>query len=188
MAKAITHFHLYYHFPVDTDKAMTTQPHYDALDALIRKRGWWFAASEAHGMQTALVACGSGARWPEVLFAQGEVDALAHEAFDRLAAQIEETLAGEALDYQLLLPEEGALAARAEALVAWAQGFAVAIRWLDPKLDDDCRAFLADLGEIGKLDDRLADSEENRRMLTGLEEHCRMGAPMLYACCHRKKP
>ena len=147
---------------------MTTQPHYDALEALIRERGWWFAASEAHGMQSALVACGSGARWPEILFAQGEVDALAREAFDRLAAQIEETLAGEALDYQLLLPEEGTLAARAEALVAWVQGFTVAAHWLNPKLDD-----------------RLADSEENRQMLTGLEEHCRMGALMLYAYCHR---
>ena len=163
---------------------MTTQPHYDALEALIRERGWWFAASEAHGMQTALVACGSGARWPEILFAQGEVDALAREAFDRLAAQIEETLAGEALDYQLLLPEEGTLAARAEALVAWVQGFTVAAHWLNPKLDDDCRAFLADLDEISKLDDCLADSEENRQMLTGLEEHCRMGALMLYAYCH----
>jgi len=130
---------------------MTTQPHYDALEALIRERGWWFAASEAHGMQSALVACGSGARWPEILFAQGEIDPLA---------------------------------ARAEALVAWVQGFTVAAHWLNPKLDDDCRAFLADLDEISKLDDRLADSEENRQMLTGLEEHCRMGALMLYAYCH----
>ncbi|WP_298640918.1 UPF0149 family protein [uncultured Cardiobacterium sp.] len=164
---------------------MTTQPHYDALEALIRERGWWFATSEVHGMQTALVACGSGARWPEILFAQGGTDTLAREAFDRLAAQIEATLAGDALDYQLLLPEEGTLSARAEALVAWAQGFTVATRWLAPTLDDDCRAFLADLDEIGKLDDRLADSEENRQMLTGLEEHCRMGALMLYAYCHK---
>ena len=165
---------------------MTTQPHYDALEALIRERGWWFAASEAHGMQSALVACGSGARWPEILFAQGEVDAIAHEAFDRLSLQIEETLAADALAYQLLLPEDGALAARAEALAAWAQGFTVAVHWLHPALDEDARAFLADLEEIGKLDYDLEDNEDNRRQLISLEEHCRMGALLIYAECHQK--
>lgn len=164
---------------------MTTQPRYDALETLIRERGWWFTASEVHGIETALVACGSGKRWPEILFARGEIEALAHEAFNRLAAQIEETLADDAFDYQLLLPEEGMLDARAEALVAWAQGFTVAMRWLEPGLDGDCRAFLADLEEIGKLDDHLVDNEENRQMLTGLEEHCRMGVVMLYTYCHK---
>jgi len=66
--------------------------------------------------------------------------------------KIEETLAADALAYQLLLPEDGALAARAEALAAWAQGFTVAVHWLHPALDEDARAFLADLEEIGKLD------------------------------------
>ena len=165
---------------------MTAQPRYDALADLIAAREWWFAASEAHGILSALVACNHGGRWPEILFAKGEVDAIAHEAFDRFSLQIEETLAAEALAYQLLLPEDGALAARAEALAAWAQGFTVAVHWLHPALDDDARAFLADLEEIGKLDYDLEDNEDNRRQLISLEEHCRMGALLIYAECHQK--
>ena len=166
---------------------MTTQPRYDALAALIAMREWWFAASEAQGILSALVACNQGGRWKEILFAQGEIDAIAHEAFDRLSLQIEEALAGDALAYQLLLPEDGEFTARAEALAAWAQGFNLAIEWLQPTLDDDARAFLADLAEIGKLDYNLDDNEENRRQLTSLEEHCRMGALLIYAECHRKE-
>ena len=164
---------------------MTTQPRYDALAALIATREWWFGASEVQGILSALVACNQGGRWAEILFAQGEIDTIAHEAFDRLSRQIEETLAADALSYQLLLPEDGTLAARAEALATWAQGFTVAIHWLQPELEDDARAFLADLEEIGKLDYDLDDSEENRRQLTSLEEHCRMGALLIYTENHK---
>ena len=142
---------------------MTAQPRYDALADLIAAREWWFAASEAHGILSALIACNH-----------------------RLSLQIEETLAADALAYQLLLPEDGALAARAEALAAWAQGFTVAVHWLHPALDEDARAFLADLEEIGKLDYDLEDNEDNRRQLISLEEHCRMGALLIYAECHQK--
>ena len=83
------------------------------------------------------------------------------------------------------MPEDGTLAARAEALAAWAQGFTVAIHWLQPELEDDARAFLADLEEIGKLDYDLDDNEENRRQLTSLEEHCRMGALLIYTENHK---
>ena len=154
---------------------MTTQPRYDALAALIAAREWWFGASEVQGILSALVACNQGGRWAEILFAQGEIDTIAHEAFDRLSRQIEETLAADALSYQLLLPEDGTLAARAEALATWAQGFAVAIHWLQPELEDDARAFLAD----------LEDNEDNRRQLTSLEEHCRMGALLIYTENHK---
>ena len=183
-----SHYHGFIYttiFSNSRTKSMTTQPRYDALADLIAAREWWFAASEAHGILSALIACNHGGRWPEILFAQGEVDAIAHEAFDRLSLQIEETLAADALAYQLLLPEDGALAARAEALAAWAQGFTVAVHWLHPALDEDARAFLADLEEIGKLDYDLDDNEENRRQLTSLEEHCRMGALLIYTECHK---
>ena len=183
-----SHYHGFIYttiFSNSRTKSMTTQPRYDALAALIATREWWFGASEVQGILSALVACNQGGRWAEILFAQGEIDSIAHEAFDRLSLQIEETLAADALSYQLLLPEDGTLAARAEALAAWAQGFAVAIHWLQPKLEDDARAFLADLEEIGKLDCDLDDSEENRRQLTSLEEHCRMGALLIYTENHK---
>ena len=183
-----SHYHGFIYttiFSNSRTKSMTTQPRYDALAALIAAREWWFGASEVQGILSALVACNQGRRWAEILFAQGEIDTIAHEAFDRLSLQIEEALAADALSYQLLLPEDGTLAARAEALAAWAQGFAVAIHWLQPKLEDDARAFLADLEEIGKLDCDLDDSEENRRQLTSLEEHCRMGALLIYTENHK---
>ena len=183
-----SHYHGFIYttiFSNSRTKSMTTQPRYDALAALIATREWWFGASEVQGILSALVACNQGGRWAEILFAQGEIDTIAHEAFDRLSRQIEETLAADALSYQLLLPEDGTLAARAEALAAWAQGFTVAIHWLQPKLEDDARAFLADLEEIGKLDYNLDDNEENRRQLTSLEEHCRMGALLIYTENHK---
>ena len=183
-----SHYHGFIYttiFSNSRTKSMTTQPRYDALAALIATREWWFGASEVQGILSALVACNQGGRWAEILFAQGEIDTIAHEAFDRLSRQIEETLAADALSYQLLLPEDGTLAARAEALAAWAQGFAVAIHWLQPELEDDARAFLADLEEIGKLDCDLDDNEENRRQLTSLEEHCRMGALLIYTENHK---
>lgn len=183
-----SHYHGFIYttiFSNSRTKSMTTQPRYDALAALIATREWWFGASEVQGILSALVACNQGGRWAEILFAQGEIDTIAHEAFDRLSLQIEETLAADALSYQLLLPEDSTLAARAEALAVWAQGFAVAIHWLQPELEDDARAFLADLEEIGKLDYDLDDNEENRRQLTSLEEHCRMGALLIYTECHK---
>ena len=183
-----SHYHSFIYttiFSNSRTKSMTTQPRYDALAALIATREWWFGASEVQGILSALVACNQGGRWAEILFAQGEIDTIAHEAFDRLSRQIEETLAADALSYQLLLPEDGTLAARAEALAAWAQGFTVAIHWLQPELEDDARAFLADLEEIGKLDCDLDDNEENRRQLTSLEEHCRMGALLIYTENHK---
>lgn len=183
-----SHYHGFIYttiFSNSRTKSMTTQPRYDALAALIATREWWFGASEVQGILSALVACNQGGRWAEILFAQGEIDTIAHEAFDRLSRQIEETLAADALSYQLLLPEDGTLAARAEALAAWAQGFTVAIHWLQPELEDDARAFLADLEEIGKLDCDLDDNEENRRQLTSLEEHCRMGALLIYTENHK---
>lgn len=183
-----SHYHGFIYttiFSNSRTKSMTTQPRYDTLAALIATREWWFGASEVQGILSALVACNQGGRWAEILFAQGEIDSIAHEAFDRLSRQIEETLAADALSYQLLLPEDGTLAARAEALAAWAQGFTVAIHWLQPELEDDARAFLADLEEIGKLDYDLDDNEENRRQLTSLEEHCRMGALLIYTENHK---
>lgn len=183
-----SHYHGFIYttiFSNSRTKSMTTQPRYDALAALIATREWWFGASEVQGILSALVACNQGGRWAEILFAQGEIDTIAHEAFDRLSRQIEETLAADALSYQLLLPEDGTLAARAEALAAWAQGFTVAIHWLQPELEDDARAFLADLEEIGKLDCDLDENEENRRQLTSLEEHCRMGALLIYTENHK---
>ena len=183
-----SHYHGFIYttiFSNSRTKSMTTQPRYDALAALIAAREWWFGASEVQGILSALVACNQGGRWAEILFAQGEIDTIAHEAFDRLSRQIEETLAADALSYQLLLPEDGTLAARAEALAAWAQGFTVAIHWLQPELEDDARAFLADLEEIGKLDCDLDENEENRRQLTSLEEHCRMGALLIYTENHK---
>ncbi|MDO4642617.1 MAG: UPF0149 family protein [Cardiobacteriaceae bacterium] len=164
---------------------MTTQPRHDALADLITTREWWFTASEAQGILSALTACGRGAEWPQILFAAGEIDDIAQQAFTRLSQQIETSLSADDLIYQLLLPEESPLSARAEALTAWVQGFLVAIRWSQPKLDEDCENFLHDLEEIGKLDYSLEDSEENRRLLNNLEEHCRMGALMIYAYCHR---
>ena len=83
-----SHYHGFIYttiFSNSRTKSMTTQPRYDALAALIATREWWFGASEVQGILSALVACNQGGRWAEILFAQGEIDSIAHEAFDRLS-------------------------------------------------------------------------------------------------------
>lgn len=158
-------------------------PDYDSLHAEILREEWWFAASEVHGMISALIALNCADAWADVLF--GETAPPAAAFFPDFCRQLDEILAANDFNYALLLPEEGTLGARAEALVQWAEGFLLAARYckhhFDVVPDGEGQIFLDDVAQIAALDSDIADDEDNRAHLTDLEEHCRLGVIMLYA-------
>lgn len=161
---------------------------YVALQNLIEHQGWWFQPAELHGILTGLIAGGHGEAWPALLFAQSEPDALAKRTMAALLNHIDNALATNDLRFNLTLPEDADAGVRAEALTFWVQGFNIATNWLREqqqiRLDQDCHEFIDDLKAMSELDTDLPNSEENHRLLAELEEHCRMGALMIYAYTH----
>lgn len=163
--------------------------HYQALQKLIQQNNGWFTPSELHGILTALTIFQPQADW-KTLLAINHEDAIA-KLIPELQHHIEQHLASNNLDYQLLLADEEALSLCAESLAMWAQGFILAMQYLRenqqlPKLDDSSQEFCQDLAEIAKLDSTLANTEENHRQLMELEEHSRLGALMLFASMRKR--
>lgn len=170
---------------------MQTKLNYQALETLIHNQHWWFDASELQGILTGLICCQQEALWSALLFAH-ELDNSSHQAlFERLNQTLEQALAADSLRYQLLLPSDGSLSARAIALTQWCKGMVMAVNYVKQqsplKLDQDSLEFMQDLNSIIELDTQLSDDETNQRHLNQLEEHCRMGALLLFADVHRQK-
>lgn len=167
------------------DKKMSTLD-YDRLSHLIKQQRWWFCAAELHGILTALIAI-DAQNQSYALLSLNAQNKIASELISRLSKNIEDSLSGSDLDFELLLPEEKSLSERAEALAFWAEGFYLALEYTQKinQLDEDCQDFIHDISEIARLDSHLFASEQNEQMLDTLKEHCRMGALMLYAACHR---
>lgn len=164
---------------------MTDTLDYAAMKMLIEHQDWWFAPAEAHGMLTALVAGNHADDWQILLFPGTNIDDTANKTMRALIAHIDKSLAENDLRFQLMLPQDTACSERAEALTFWVQGFKIAITSLRERslieLDDDCLEFIADLDAFAELDTQLPDNDENLQLLAELEEHCRMGALMIYA-------
>lgn len=164
---------------------MTDTLDYAAMQMLIEHQDWWFTPAEAHGMLTALVAGNHADDWQILLFPGTNIDDTAKKTMRALIAHIDQALAKNDLRFQLMLPEDATPSERAEALTFWVQGFKIAITSLRErnliKLDKDCLEFIADLDAFAELDTQLPDNDENLLLLAELEEHCRMGALMLYA-------
>lgn len=161
-----------------------------ALETLIQQQKWWFSAAELHGILSALSALNQEDNWKEML-GLGD-NATAATLMPELLKSIHEALADSDLSFALLLPEETAFSERAEALSYWAEGFSLATEYLReahklPKLEKNSKEFLEDVAEIKKLDSHLPDNEENRRMLSDLEEHLRMGAIFVFLNAHQPK-
>lgn len=152
-----------------------------ALSQLIAAQDWWFAASELHGILSALAAF-KHRQAATALLAESSADNLSQE----LLQHCEAALADESLSYQLLLAEETELAQRAESFVDWCQGFLLAVQFLSQEQqlrieDEQISQFIAELGEFSQLDTAIDNSEDNALALVNLEEHCRLGVMMIYA-------
>lgn len=162
--------------------------HYHAFAELCARKDWWFHPSEAHGILSGLISANQSSQSNALLFPDG-TDALVEQTIQALSAHIQSTLSGRELRFQLLLPDEDALSARAEGLAFWAQGFHLALQYLREQsfvaLSDDSREALNDLEALAQLDPDIHDNEDNRRLLNTLEEHARMVALMIYADTHQ---
>lgn len=167
---------------------MNSIPSHSSLHALANEQEWWFAASECHGILSALVALTHQNGWRDILFAGNAPTSAAF--IPAWCDNLDAALASPELAYRLLLPEDGNCRDRAQALVQWTEGFLLAVHYLqrthDLRLDAEEQAFIEDLQQLATLDSDLADDEDNLRQLTDLEEHCRMGVLMLHAT--QRKP
>ncbi|UJF25201.1 UPF0149 family protein [Suttonella sp. R2A3] len=165
--------------------------HYNAFAELIEHQGWWFHPSEAHGILSGLICADHENQRNTLLFPEGETE-LGEQTLEALSTHIQSKLAGRELRFQLLLPEDKDLSARAEALGFWAQGFHLAVQYLREKTlftpSDDARDALEDLEAMSQLDPDIKDNEKNRRLLNTLEEHARMVALLIYADTRQAKP
>lgn len=85
--------------------------------------------------------------------------------------------------FDLLLPEDGDLASRAEALAAWSNAFlaGLALGGLksEKNLSSDAREFLRDLTEIARLDTELEENQGEEADLMELQEYLRAGVMLL---------
>lgn len=104
-----------------------------------------------------------------------------------------EALAGEALNYELLLPDEMfSLAERARGLQEWTQGFLEVLSDVDPERraawSAPLREALDDLASLVDIDTELEESSENENDLFALTEHVRMAAMLLYTEQHPGTP
>lgn len=162
-----------------------------ALNELARQRKWWFGPSELHGLASALCSFGATYKWAQLLVLDPQTSP-EKEVIPRLIEHIDHALQNNDLDFSLLLPSNAPLAQRAQALTSWAEGFSLVARYLReerlfPTLDPSSEEFLHDITEIARLDAFLYDNEENRRFLSTLEEHGRMGTLLLYANVHQPR-
>lgn len=162
---------------------MNATPDYDTLREEIHNREWWFAASEVHGILSALIALNHADAWQDMLFADHPPPAAVF--FPDFCTALDDVLAGHDFGYALLLPEEGTCAERADALVQWVEGFLLAANYCKRRfaltVDAQVQGFLDDLAQIATLDTDIADDEDSQTALTNLEEHCRLGVMMVYA-------
>ena len=154
---------------------------HSSLQNLIDQHEWWFGASEAHGILSALVAFNHADAATTLLGNQ----AANGKWLPLFCRHLDEALSGEELAYQLLLPDGDDNAKYAESLVQWVQGFLLATgycqRTFSLHLDEEAQDFMNDLKAISQLDTDIDDSEDNQAELAELVEHCRMGALLLYA-------
>ncbi len=169
---------------------MKAQLNYQAFNKLIDEQKWWFTASECHGLLTALICFNQFDAWSNILFKDIKLSELLQKVFIQMGQKIEADLQNNELLFQLLIPQNLTLQEKAEALIFWAEGFIIASNHTNQhyqvKLDKNGQEFINDLQEIIRLDTNLANNEENHRLLTDLEEHCRMGALLIYADTHTK--
>lgn len=157
---------------------------YNALEKMTHEHQWWFSPSELHGILTALCVSKCTNDWQKILALTADPTAV--QLLPALISHIESELKDNNLSYQLLLADDSNLSQRAETLAQWSQGFILATNYLRetqqlPKWDDASHDFIHDVSEISSLDTQLSDNEDNRHHLMTLEEHCRMGALMLFA-------
>lgn len=163
---------------------------FDEVASALAGGGSAVHAAEAHGCLVGALCARRVypvAEWLEELLPEAEGAATAgHAALEALYEQSRAVLQAPDMEFEPLLPPEDApLAARVEALGAWAQGFLYGFGAAGPlprgALSGDVAEVLSDFAEIaraGAVGSESAEAEETA--LAELVEFLRVGAQLVY--------
>lgn len=109
------------------------------------------------------------------------------DALDRLRSATLAQLTAQDFDFQLLLPDDDApLAERADALIAWCNGFLGGFGLAAPESDalsDEAAEALHDLGRIAASDLAYDESDADEDALAEIVEFVRVAALLLHGDC-----
>ena len=165
---------------------------FDYLDAALKRVDSSASASESHGILCGLLCVrprAGPAEWTGLFLEEtGPADASA-AGIERLLGRLRERtmtqLDSPDYDFRLMLPDDDrGLSERAELLGAWCAGFLYGLGMAgdEPfqRLSGDAREFVADLGEIARIEAESEAGEENEAAYAEVAEYVRVGVLMVY--------
>ena len=171
-------------------------PNHDEIEQLLARLQAGVEAAEVHGALAGFLCAGGRSRpdaWGEALALDGVQDAQADGGLnaDALRALFEATadaLADEDDAFAPMLPDDDtALAARANALVAWCRGFLGGVGLANPRargvLSEDAEEAIADLGRIAASELSVEEGEADEDAYAEVLEFVRVAALMLRDEC-----
>ena len=165
-------------------------PDTEALAEAARIAGLAVDPSELHGSLCGYL-CGGGRcdadDWIQRLALEAERAPEPDDALDRLRSVTTAQLAAQDFGFEVLLPTDDApLAERADALVAWCNGFLGGYGLAAPDaslLSDEAVEALQDLGRIAASDLAYDGSEADEDALAEIVEFVRVAALLLHGDC-----
>lgn len=156
-------------------------------------------ASELHGALSGWLS-GGGADapdWPAQVLADAALPAPERgSALDALRSATAAQLDDRDFEFELLLPDEAPIAARAEALFGWCRGFLGGFGLASgdkAALSEEGEEALRDIARLAQADAEFGeDEQEDEDALAEIEEFVRVAALLLHGDCvlaaqHRKK-
>ena len=165
---------------------------FDRLEAALDRVEAHASASESHGILCGLLCVrprAEPAEWTGLFLEESEPDG-AFEAecnglLDRLREQTIRQLDSPDCDFHPLLPDDStALVERTRLLGAWCTGFLYGLGMAgdEPfqRLSDESREFVADLGEITRIEAEPEAGEENESAYAEVVEYVRVAVLMVY--------
>lgn len=173
--------------------ARLPNPDHDAVQSALARAGSLSLAAEAHGLLCGLLCADPAlpARdWLAVLLTElgdiAAVDAEGRQLLDALYAATRAGFADEELAFEPLLPDDEApLAARADALAQWCQGYVYGLARAGERLSGlgvEAREMLDDLREFARAGlDADETDEADEAAWVELVEYLRVGVLLLYA-------
>lgn len=165
-------------------------PALEEVEQAVRSGALAVDAPELHGALCGWLSAG-GRDAPDwigaVLADAGTAPESPGGALARLREATSSQLDSRDFELELLLPDEQAsLAERSGALFAWCRGFLGGFGLAagpDPKLSEDCREALADLGRFAAAVPQDDGDEEDEQALVEIEEFVRVAALLLHGEC-----
>jgi uncharacterized protein YgfB (UPF0149 family) len=166
----------------------TDLPGWADVAAAADRMGLASTPAELHGGLCGWLSGGGGdsRSWPAVVLADPVLPApAAGDVLDRLRTASVAQLSDADFGFELLLPDEDDVVARAGAMFAWCRSFlgGFGLSVADKKLSEEGEEALGDLANLAaaRIDD--VDPEGDEESLTEIEEYVRMAVLLLHADC-----